>query len=1540
MFNGVAYQLAWTLFSAVRLCAKVGRAAQPGHPGTASLTVEPLAGGDLELLEGSDRIRVEIKARPGGTWRLSEIIAHVLPRLFTSHDSQDATDRFAYQFITDGTLGIWKEDVYLAFFRSLRARPTDLSDVCSSLDDTRTLRSLVRYPGLAGRIRGAGYNLTERGLFSHIADTIGRGHADSAGHARLYCQLAAFEILEGRTADNIYPQIRRELSCRGIPDEDLEAKLQELCFALLQLAAKGPEWMEPSSFLLEHGIGALSLSHWSEIVRRSQHLLSQTQAPRGYDHRIDCRAISPLRQLQQTTRDAKEGLSPQVTSGSGEGIVVLLGASGQGKSWALDRAAGELSGSGEVVVVLNTSGDPAEDRRRAGQVFCEQIWDHDHSFSLERLAEKVARVREGATYQPWLTLFIDGVQDADYVQRLVRGQWSSLGIRPVLGVTTQEEGDRPSWLPSGCVSIRLLDFTIAELIRFLRTNLAPGVAFPPVDVCDLIRRPFLARLYVDSVGSSGGWVPSVEYELIEQYWRDRTQNCGLAAAALTDLAADLFDRWVYPWPNSMLRSKGLGDSDLDRLRAAGLLAPSDQGRAVRVWHERLLQWMVAEGLAARLDTGELDQAAFLERALAGATGEQPLGSRFGYVPMDALWIVADPRGRHPGVAVAVLQGLEAERTNFSLLSSLGSRMVPHIFARLRQLAGPIRCRTIRYLEVLESIGGAEVALGAVALLREGDPSLQRMAIRLLKAHGTAEALDRLWELYQQWSDDTDVRGAAGDRSNRGELVTVRLSDTADAEEALRSCVPAQAHWLELAISKAGSRHIHVLLYLLSELEAAGDVWQRVKAHAIATVESRRERSIALCIERFCDREELGWLEQRLDHPEEFVAPFVKRAAYSLAPEMVLRHVGEETWEAERLFRRLWLPWLQLERLKDATHVISETRRQFGDPWKAAAFFDGRESWLPAELLELLLDDTERTVGQELEHPRTDGRDPLYRRFRFLERVSRPTLLERFWHRAGRPLERDLAVWLVSQGACDDRGSRLTVQAGRAVLCKIAGKEIARVANADLQRATTRWGRAPGVHLALRRSDDGTVELLEGIARNPELDTIGVSQPFPLSQRHALEALAVLGADEALIPGIIQWGTKLSREFPEYLDGRKLADGAIACARASLEAPEGPSPGEIIALGLSGHADVSPRILGILRRVEPDSELSIACILALEYLGDGSEETVDALAKALKLPETHYVAWRALFSGSRSPRAFQTLLAYLEGAPSETGGDLALNLLVNPETRTETARMLWRTVDPETFRFQFGDYLEYFAGLGDTGTQDLFMEEAFASRSSRWFRSSPRSAIRGLGQREPNEAFHAAEIQLSTGPRDERPSYPPLLLELDPERALRLFAESVRKSEDIIVLRAIGEALDDSGQEAMLRSWLSSPDPRLREGACFASTPFRWSPGLDTCLLERLRDPSWRVRPAASHALEALRQEREVRRLIDMLEAEADRARRWAIVDAAVDLGDPGVSPRCGAENWVARLCDGLPFAIKKHVFDRLKSRREELWKRLEKERRS
>jgi hypothetical protein len=72
----------------------------------------------------------------------------------------------------------------------------------------------------------------------------------------------------------------------------------------------------------------------------------------------------------------------------------------------------------------------------------------------------------------------------------------------------------------------------------------------------------------------------------------------------------------------------------------------------------------------------------------------------------------------------------------------------------------------------------------------------------------------------------------------------------------------------------------------------------------------------------------------------------------------------------------------------------------------------------------------------------------------------------------------------------------------------------------------------------------------------------------------------------------------------------------------------------------------------------------------------------------------------------------------------------------------------------------------------------------------------------------------------------------------------------------------------------------------------------------------------------------------------MLEAEADRARRWAIVDAAVDLGDPGVSPRCGAENWVARLCDGLPFAIKKHVFDRLKSRREELWKRLEKERRS
>lgn len=112
---------------------------------------------------------------------------------------------------------------------------------------------------------------------------------------------------------------------------------------------------------------------------------------------------------------------------------------------------------------------------------------------------------------------------------------------------------------------------------------------------------------------------------------------------------------------------------------------------------------------------------------------------------------------------------------------------------------------------------------------------------------------------------------------------------------------------------------------------------------------------------------------------------------------------------------------------------------------------------------------------------------------------------------------------------------------------------------------------------------------------------------------------------------------------------------------------------------------------------------------------------------------------------------------------------------------------------------------------------------------------------------------------------------------------------------------------------------------------------RWSPDLDDALYALRRDEDWFARESAWQALEKLRLQREVDRLISAFRSETDHARRWSLLDAAQDLGHPGVVDGYGRFGWFAALMEteGLPYSMRKYALKRLKERREALIKKLE-----
>jgi len=1188
---GLVYQMLWSVFQAQKqaatceiLAADLGETDRDLR--SVTFVVEPPGGGDLI----SGKTVYQLKSRPSGrSWSFEKVLVEVLPDLYRA--ALTGLDFEEYRLVTEGKTGPWWK-VLKKFFEDLSRRP-EPPEGLSTLDDLEPLAAKNVFGGSG----------TQRKVFDRVVEVIRREVPEAEPlemtQRRVWRMLSRFKI-ENVDRKDLEAKVRHEITLRGCLDED--GKRAELVGALLDIAGgstrKRPGRVDPVSFFRKHGLDGLRVCDHGALLDRSRAYLERCLRTYGYERESAIRH-TPVG-LQPWQREEEEIGDGQERPHTERPVVIFMGESGQ--DWELFRLADDLDRAGELVLLFHhQTGSVESDCQWAARLFCQEIWEHPYEHSLSRLT-RVLRNAIPEIGQSRITLLIHGVASEDYTDALTRYPWENLGLR--LAVSFQ--GDT-RWRPADTDRCHLVHLGVLrddEVAVQLERAMGPDWVFIPSDVREVLKHPLLVKLYVEGAATRRGWAPTQEYELFETHWSRYLESAPVEVDAVAELASLLPEEKLYPWPISRLRALGLRSVDLKALEESKLLGRVMGGRHFEIWHDRILNWAIAEGLAARLRAGQLGAQEIPEKALAcRAPATENAGRWLGYVPLDLLWLLTNPALPQHEAVEAFLDALEARFDRLGGLQglpTLGPRITPYLIDRLRRHAVEKRSLRYRYRDLLFETDDDSIPERILELLRPGDVPwrLQEIAAEVLARKPAVAALDRLWELRREAEgEDTDGNGAA------------RFGLRQQLEEALRACVRTAGAWLEAAIRRSDPARepFAALVYLLPWVEEGRDLWFRLKGTIFAKLPEPDERAAAVCIEAFRDIEEVAWLRVRFRHPDDLVAAMALQAYGLLRPgEPLPEEIDATVLDRLVLTRSWWLPWYLLDDPQGMADQVLRRAQESDDPWDAAEVYSSRENEISPEILRLLLADTAKRLRSEIESPTADDREPLWRHFRFLARIGSRDLLAVFYELAGTPFEHDLVALLERRGPGVGNTASPFDDRALAVLEKIGAEGLARMNNFYLEHGQSRWAREDGMKRAVRRSDKETVRLLRRLARG-EVDAADGEADFPVEEVRAVETLADLGKWRDVVEGVVRLGLRFSYEFAERFPKRGLTNAALRPALEALEGDE-PPPGAILAVGYSRRLDLLPQLHAILRQAKPESDTAQACMLALEALADTSPET--------------------------------------------------------------------------------------------------------------------------------------------------------------------------------------------------------------------------------------------------------------------------------------------------------------------------------------------
>lgn len=367
---------------------------------------------------------VQYKTRRGRPWSATQILLEILPPLLRAAIAHDGLS-----IVRFSTSGIIAPKASLGRLLQLLGRPAALS-----------ARAAVRF----GRRR-----ISVRGIFEEICRLVGgRDGLDRRGRSKVARLLGTAQIDEGVTEVDLETRILAELErATGSPERAGRA-YHELMGVVAVTSRNAGARIGPDELLARVGLDRESLAPIREFNRRLAKLAEIGIAGTGYD----------------PVRDVRCGSGP-----ISEGLRLVAGESGSGKSWALAREIQTAIDQGRDAVFIDRVRDLDDLRLQIVSVVWNNALARPGKPALRNLGREVdALLREPRTFR--LVVAVDELSgDESMLDQIVRQDWAANGVSLIVGVTLGQAA-RARRLKDDVAVTRLEPFSQEELARLLRVN--------------------------------------------------------------------------------------------------------------------------------------------------------------------------------------------------------------------------------------------------------------------------------------------------------------------------------------------------------------------------------------------------------------------------------------------------------------------------------------------------------------------------------------------------------------------------------------------------------------------------------------------------------------------------------------------------------------------------------------------------------------------------------------------------------------------------------------------------------------------------------------------------------------------------------------------------------------------------------------------------------------------------------------------------------------------------------------------------------------
>ena len=1424
----------------------------------ARLVLEPRNGGDARA-EAPDQYLVEqYKTRADGTWALTDVETILRDLRKTVPPSLPANA--LYRFVTDGRAGRLK--VFQAFLVALKSveGPEYLNN-----DEKKKFRS----------------GLTDREFFDRIVTETRSGDPQQEAKERavVFHLLSHFEMEFRVTSSGLIEKIERGLrpyvanlgdEC-GVRDRLVGLLTKRLSKGELQLNSAGLY-----DLLREVGLSPERLRKLKRLSKTMAELSRDRLLRIGYRHEKDVREVPYWSEEKP--------------------VLLITGESGAGKTWQLGKyleQCVEARRAATLVLGAKTTEDILTQAAR--DIWQEGLGETSEKSSLPAVSNFLREIAPNAPI-PLLTVAVDDIQDVDVARGLIQQDWMRWRMHLILTVPYTVARELEQTDSENIHVHHISDFSVNELDTLLRQH-GQQWADLPSDLKKLLRKPILAGLFLELPYTSFQDAPCSEYEIFEKFWQKMVAKCLSGDEGIvTALAAHMHmhEGKSYPLLRTEWQRIGLTDESLARLQSAGWLRSLEQGE-VEFVHDRLLNWAVAKSLARKFQRGELSvDDLYNTLVVKSKEQERRLFQRLGYVLMDTFWLLA-AEDAGPRTLVQLMAKVDdyTFENYIRLLPTLGQRSVPILLELLNRITSDSSCgyKVSLIRKALVNIARQEkIELGdeITELLNTSYRFQQSVAIAVLETVPDPRHLDRLWELHQQYID-------ARDNSTDG----YKTRDYQASFAALRAGIKLNPEWLRNRILDVDNNRgrISELGYLLSGLEHpdAPAIWRDTSDVLMSNISRNKPRSLINCIARFGDHEKIDFVIKHLSCSEDSASWAAIEALTILAPQEAIDRLIEVEDFDRYVTRNQWLPHLLRVRLKQTRQKILELAQSVPSGYKPIADIFWER---PNELDE----DTLRFVLRTLETDLRDFRDSfaeepsiLYNPLEFLGRIACPKLLKILQAEAGGELERLIVEVAFSRLHTNSNIFDPIRENARRILILMGGQGISTLINREL-KSEHFWVRHGGLNWAFVRADDRTIELLAAIARRPiprddnGQPQSGHSQEF----RQAMTALAALGADSVLVEILTQTDV-VDVSIPMDLAYLRAHCGPMQntltnSALGLLQDPASPEDLQLTSLviaWLSGDADLIPTVRTVLERSDPESQIAKYACIALQGLGDQSDDFARLAEQLAQTKENAEWGLNALISLKNKGLEF---LQNCIQSPSTTEyiDSIIRTLYRYPETR-EFA------VDAAVNRCLNGGFTLYplydiAAESDNPNLRRQILYVAFAEHLSVVMESL--RAIQGLAKFDVDHAIEAIERGLRFYPKVER-KLCLLLVRIAPETAAEKLLDAIIMIERESLIPAAGRALrrlDPTIVAPFVIERMSIPSNRRESVAELAG----WLS--ITEVTEALgdlaeHDRSISVRHAALVALERQRREKMIYTLLEDFPS-ALPAHQWALLVALLEAADP------------------------------------------------